>query len=204
MDEYQPSDWVSELRDAPIVARAVCVLAGVGAAVALLVVVVTLVTDRPVYWAHWLLWPGIPVLVLGAIWMMAVVIPRERAARDPHSRWWSRRYMSPEDSRRLFFAGLPTRPAKALTVLFVLFWLTGVATIPSLISGGPGRPSARCPYRLDNHGEFTCVSRHTYVHVGAAVNRFAAAVFGGFFVFESGAAAGELALRRRPRPEPTA
>jgi hypothetical protein len=204
MDEYQPSDWVSELRDAPIVARAVCGLAGLGAVVALLVVVTTLVTDRPVHWAHWLLWPGIPVLVLGGIWTAAVVIPRERAARDPLSRWWSRRFMSAEDSRRLFFAGLPTRLAKALTALFVLLVITAVATMPSLISGGPASPSHRCRYRLVEAGDYTCVSHHTYVHVGAAVNRFGAAALGGLFILESGVAAGELALRRRSRPEPTA
>ena len=149
------------------------------------------------------MWPGIPVLLLGIAWMLALVIPRERASRDPQSRWWSRRYVSAQDAGRLFFVGLPTRVANTLTAVFVLLWVTAAVTLfSSLVSGGPGRPSARCPYRLDNHGEFTCVSHRTYVHVGAAENRLAAAALGALFILQSGVAAGELARRRKSAPRP--
>jgi hypothetical protein len=193
---------MTESSDSLRVGRLVAVLTTIAAVLALFVVLLTLITDRPVHWAHWLLWPGIPILVLGQLWAMALLIPRERGARDPLSRWWSPRYVSAEDSRRLIFVGLPRALARALATLFVLLWLTAGVTFFSLLSGGPGRPSARCPYRLVDHGDFTCVSHHTYVHVGAAENRFVAAVLGGFFVLQSGVAAGEVLRRRRSKSRP--
>jgi hypothetical protein len=54
----------------------------------------------------------------------------------------------------------------------------------------------RCRYRLVNHGEYTCVSRSTYIAARDAEQRLVAGVLGGFFVVQFGSAAAELRRRR--------
>jgi hypothetical protein len=101
----------------------------------------------------------------------------------------------------LFFEGLPLRQANALLVLAFLCWLTAMTAFPSLLSGNPTSPGPGCQYRLVDHGDYSCVSRSTWLAAGAAEQRFVAGILAAFFVLHLGMAAAEL--RRRDR-EPVA
>jgi hypothetical protein len=78
----------------------------------------------------------------------------------------------------------------------LLGWVAAMTSFPSLWLGNPTSSAPGCPYRLVSHGDFTCVSRATYIHVGAAEERFVAGIVGCFFAFHLTMSAAELARRR--------
>jgi hypothetical protein len=162
-------------------------------------VVATLARDRPIGSAGLLLIPAIPAVIGGQAWAIAVQSARGLAGGRRRWRLFGPRRArgaSEEERRSGLFGDLPTSQATALKFAFVCLWLTGAITFLSLTSGGPASASSDCPYRLNSHGSYKCVSRMTYVHVGAAEQRFAAAVIGGFFAMQLGASAAELVRRR--------
>lgn len=182
--EWRP--FVLESPGALRVGSALRATSGTALAIALAVVVTTLITDRPIPHAGLLLIPAIPIVVAGQLWAIAAMVARRPSRR--------------RDPRAFFFEGLPKRAANALVAVFYGCWVTAALTFLSLTSGGPGSAGAGCRYRLESHGTFRCVSHATYVHVGAAEQRFASAVLAGFFVIHLGVSAAEL-VRRRARPQ---
>jgi hypothetical protein len=192
--EWRP--FVLDSADALRVGSAVRATAASALAISLVIVVTTLITDRPIPHAGLLLIPAIPVVAVGQLWAIAAMLARRPSRR----RGWRGRFSSvgSRGPRKFFFDGLPTRAANVLVAVFYGCWLTAVLTFLSLTSGGPASAGGACRYRLESHGTFKCVSHATYVHVGAAEQRFAAAVLAGFFVIHVGASAAEL-VRRRDR-----
>jgi hypothetical protein len=180
------------------VGSAVRTTTGSALAIALAVVVTTLVTDRPIPHAGLLLILAIPIVAGGQLWAIATMLARRPSRRSG----WRGRFSiaGSRNPRTFFFEGLPKRAANVLVAVFYGCWLTGVLTFLSLTSGGPASAGGACRYRLENHGTFKCVSHATYVHVGAAEQRFAAAVLAGFFVIHVGASAAELIRRRDHQP----
>jgi hypothetical protein len=196
--------WVTGSAAALRVSRSLCVVAGLGLAITAALILATLVLGRPVGHAGLLVIAAVPAVAAGQAWGIAILTARQPSRkvnwRAPIEQLqWPRRgrELDParRDPRRFFFEGLPLAPANALLAVAMLGWLTGMLTFPSLRSGGPTSPAAGCPYRLENHGSFTCVSRATYIHVGAAEQRFAAAILLFFFVLHLGVSAAELARR---------
>jgi hypothetical protein len=184
--------WVIGSTAAVRIGRTECVLAVVALATAATIALATLATDRPIPRVGALLFVAFPLAFAGQVWGLATLSARR-------SNW---REMRPRDPRRFFFEGLPALPATALVAVFVFGWIAGMLTFQSLTSGGPTSGVPSCPYRLVNHGSYKCVSQHTYVHVGAAEQRFAASIFAGFFAIQLGMSAAEL-RRRRATPRET-
>jgi hypothetical protein len=187
------------------VSRGACTAAAIGLAFTIAVALATLARGRPVGSANVLLVPGVLVVFAGQAWAIAVLLARRPAERRPKGPWSRRvnRVASERDPRKFFFDGLPVGQANVLAVVALLSWLAAMASFPSLASGGPTSPAPGCPYRLENHGSYKCVSRATYIHVGAAEQRFVAGILGGFLVIHLGVSAAELARRRVSASVPT-
>ncbi len=175
-------DWVTDSREALILSRATCVVAGSGLIVAVFISLAALVRGRPFDPAVWLLIPGAPAVFLGQAWGIAVLTAR----RPPVS----------GGARRFFFDGLPKLRARVLLAIAALAWISTMVALAGLRDGVPDGGSPACPYRLNNHGSVTCVSRAVYEHTGASEQRLAASVLAGFFVMQFGIAAAELTRRR--------
>jgi hypothetical protein len=169
------------------------VAAGAAAAVAAAVVLANLVRGK-VPGLTLLLVLAVPTLVAGQLWAVAIILGRKNWAEGgPPKRWFR---STEQDPRRFFFEGLPLRRANALLAIAFLSWLAAITAFPSLISGGPAAPTPRCRYRLVSHGDYTCVSRSTYISARDAEQRLVAGILCGFFVVQFGVAAAELRRRR--------
>lgn len=165
-----------------------------GFAVAAAIVIADLVRDREITGLTFLLILAVPTLAAGQIWGIAILLARQDPATAP--RGWMRRRSMERDPRRFFFKGLPLPQANALLALAFLAGVSASTAAPHFSSGTPTSPSRRCPYRLEEGGDYTCVSRSTYLAAGAASQRFATSILGAFFVIQFGIAAAELSRRR--------
>jgi hypothetical protein len=179
------------------VSRWVCRIAALGVTITAAVIIANLVRGRAVSGAAVFLVPGLPAVLMGQVWAMAILSAR----RSPHQDGTGRRgrRTRERDPRRLFFAGLRRWQATAILVLFFLGWLSGMTAFPSLRLGNPASPAPGCPYRLVSHGASTCVSHSTYLAAGAGGQRLAAGILGAFFAMQLGVTAAELARRRTGR-----
>lgn len=176
--------------------RAVCVATAVGASVAAAIVIADLVRGREITGITFLLFLAVPTLAVGQLWGIAILVARQDRATGDRPRGWMRRSME-RDPRRFFFNGLPLAQANALLAVATLAGVSASTAAPHFSSGTPTSPSRRCPYRLEEGGDYTCVSRSTYFAAGAASQRFATSIVGAFFVIQFGIAAAELSRRRR-------
>ena len=173
--------------------RGVCVATAVGVAVAATILLTNLIRAEKVAGVLGLLFLAVPALVVGQLWAIAVLLARlDRSGPSARGSRWRINTADP----RVFFEGLPPWQAFAVMVVFVLSWVAGATAFRHLGSGGPTSPAHGCPYRLVNHGEYSCVSRSTYIAAAAAEQRLASGAFLGFFVVQFGVAAAELRRRR--------
>lgn len=162
------------------------------------VAVVALIRGQPAPHVAFLLIPGIPLIAVGQLWMIAVIQSR-MPPRGKVS--WSQRPLMPSslNPRKFFFGSLGARTSAVLFAAAVGGWLLAVTAFPTLASGGPGGHTATCPYVLANHGSRTCVSRSAYQRAGAAEQRFAAGILLGFYCLHCGAAVGSRSSTDRSR-----
>jgi hypothetical protein len=163
---------------------------------AFLVGVAALIRQKPLNGVTGLLLPAIPTIAVGQLWAIALI-----SLRTPRRTSGGRDRMrasqaSRGNPRAFFFGNLPSRFGRPLLALAFLGWLSAMTAFPALIDGGPAGARDGCPYRLSNHGSYTCVSRQTYEHAGAGEQRFASGILLGFFAIHTGAALG--GLHRRP------
>jgi hypothetical protein len=161
------------------------------------VIVANLVRGQKVPGLAELLFLAFPAVVAGQLWAIAVLIARWGPSAG--GRWYRASWRS---WPREFFAGLRWWETTCVMATFFLAWLIAVTAISRLRHGGPTSPTRSCQYRLVNHGVYSCVSRSTYIAVGAAEQRLVAGVLAGFFVAHLGFAAAEL--RRRGKASATA
>ena len=170
--------------------------AAIAALVAGVIVVHTIVFDRPLPGVSALLVPGIPLLAAGQIRVVSIILGR----RPQPSGGWLRRMRAQlewnHDMHRFFFEGLSGRAANALLAVVLLSSVAAISAVPALARGNPQRGSGSCPWELDNHGVIACVSHAEYEAAGAAVQRFGGSILLVFFVIHFGALRGELARRR--------
>ena len=189
-------DWILTSNGAQRLSRAICVVAACGLIVSVSLVVFDLVYWRQLSGATILLIPAITAIAAGQIWgLMVLGARRPRNARKTRSSF-SVMARPGETTREFFFSGLPRVPSYALLTVAALGWLAAMTAWPELTIGGPASGTAACPYRLDNHGVYNCVSRRTFNHAGAASQRFASGILAGFFAIQLGISAAELARRR--------
>lgn len=169
--------WVLDSEGAIRTGRAVCVATGAGAVVAGAILLANLVHGK--IDGLGLFVPGIPILLGGQLWAIAVLVARQkRVDRGESDRWWFRKTRA---SRQWAFEGLPRWQATVLDVIGVVCVLTAIVAMLQMISyrGGPEPPTPRCHYRLRlvSYGEGTCVSRSTYLAAGAPQQRLPAGIF---------------------------
>ena len=156
-------------------------ITGVAAAVALVVVLASAISRRPIAGLQFALVPAVPVLIVGQLWTIVVM---RRLRRE-----YSGRRVFPGGTIWLSFSPLPRRTALALFVVFAAGWLSGITASSVLTKGVPSATgNLACPYMFDNNGSVTCVSKATYLLAEAAQQRLAAGVMLGFFVFYFGVA----------------
>lgn len=173
--------------------------AGVCASGALIVAIAALVRDKPLHAADLLVIPAIPVLVAGQLWVLALMGNRTpRVVGNSRGRT-AANLANQMNPRRLFFGALPDWAAYSLLGVAFLGWFLAMTCIGGISSGGPTSPTAGCPYRLNDHGTYTCVSERSYNHAGASTQRFASGILLGFFTVHTGVALSELRRRRPPR-----
>lgn len=192
------SDWRGWLARSPraqVIGRVVACGATLGAVGALLVSVAALIREKPLTGVTILLVPAIPALVVGQFWAVASIYSR---APGTSGGWRNRMRATKAMSWKpnlYFFGDLPSRFARPLLALAFLGWLSAMTAFPA--GGDPAGAGDGCPYRLDSHGSYTCVSQRTYEHTGADDQRFASGVLLGLFAIQTGAALGGL-HRRQP------
>jgi hypothetical protein len=177
------------------------VITACGLVVSVGLVLFDLIFDRQLSAADWLLIPGIPAVALGQVW--GLIVLGARHPQDVRRRWFrsSVKARPGESARRFFFEGLPKLQANGMLGIALLGWLAAMTAFPSLSSGGPASGTPGCPYRLNDHGDYRCVSHTAYDHAGAASQRFACGILAAFFSIQLGIAAAELARRRKPVSE---
>lgn len=165
---------------------------------ALLINATALIRDKPLHGIAILLLPAVPTLALGQVWMIALInarMPRRTGGWRERMRASQSLGMNP---RTFFFGDFPAKLAYPLLGLAFVGWLSAMTAFPALTDGGPSSARHGCPYTLDNHGTYTCVSKQTYEHAGAGEQRFASGILLGFFALHTGAALAGVRRRRQP------
>ena len=139
------------------------------------IVVLTLIVERPLPGVAFLLIAGIPLLIAGQVRAIAI---RLRRVGLRFGRW-----------------GLPEgRQSRALTVCA----LVAIATsFPLLLQGLAAHNQGGCTWALDDHAVFTCISKAHYERTAAAENRLVAGVFMAFYLLHYDALTGGAERRRR-------
>ena len=165
---------------------------------ALLISAIDALRDKPLPDVGILLVVAVPTVAIGQIWMIALIGNRRMGQRT--GGWRSRRPSASVsyDPRKFLFGDLPLRAGTAFLVLFLAGFLSAMSAFAASGGSEPVGSSAGCPYRLNNGGTVTCVSRDTYDHVRASIQRFPAGILLGFFSLDAGVALGGLLYRRSP------
>jgi hypothetical protein len=183
--------WLTRSPKAAAIGRVIACVAAGCASGAFLVGLLALLRDKPLSWAGVLLVPAVPALAVGQVWTIAQINARLPSSGRWRERIRMQRSMSP---RAFFFGDLSRRVAGPLLGIAFAGWLSAMTALPS--QGATAASAPGCPYRLDDHGPTTCVSKRTYEHVGAGEQRFASGILLGFFAIHTGAALGGLRFRR--------
>jgi hypothetical protein len=184
--------WNTAFRESVLIPEVLLVLDGVAGVIAFVIVVTDLAVEQPVNGVGFLLAPAIPLLFGAQLWIIVTLNARRPPQLGESSgRRFAQRRRLPE-----FFGGLSRREGTAVTAGFLLAWLSAMTATPWITNGNPAAGTARCPWRLDDHDIFTCVSHHTYLLAGASVQRFATGILLGFFVVHLGVALSDFRLRR--------
>jgi hypothetical protein len=144
----------------------------------------------------WIIVPAIPLVIAGQVCAIAALMARQRQLSLGGFR--RRRRQNAAIMRDAMFSELPSWFRRAFNVASVGFWLLAfTAILPWISRGGPGASLPGCPYVLDDHGAKTCVSHATYLHAGAADQRFAAGLLTFFFLMHAATAWNTRAKIRR-------
>jgi Protein of unknown function (DUF2510) len=186
--------WIAS-RSANRVSGVIAILASIAAVVCAAIIVADLVRQRPINNLTGLLFVGVPLLVAGQLWAIAVA----QARRPPGGRGgarsrWRRGGTSTSwgSARQMFFGRLDPRLVALFLGLAFLGWLAAMTAIPYIFDGNPAGPGGGCLYRLADHGTYTCVSRGTYEQAGAGLQRFVTGILLAFYSVHAGAAIGRL------------
>lgn len=189
--------WLARSPRAGFIGRVVFYAAATCAVGAFLVNMTALIRDKPTPGLTILLLPAIPTVAVGQLWTIAQInarMPRRTGG------WWNRMRgnrslgMNP---RKFFFGDVSARFAVPFFGLAIVGWLSGMTAFAAVSNGGPAGAAPGCPYRLQNHGTYTCVSKHAYEHAGAGEQRIASGVLLFFFSLHSGVALAAVRRRRQ-------
>jgi hypothetical protein len=188
--------WIAESRAAHRVSAVIAALAGCGLLATVSVIIAVTVRGRPIPGLAAALFAGVPLLIVGQVWMIALIKARQPPrAQTRRARWragFDEQVRAVRSPLRFFFGGLDLRVGLVLVGLFFAGWLVAATAFPGLRNGGPAGSGGGCRYRLNQHGSYTCVSKGTYESAVAAEQRLAAGVLLGFFSAHTGVALGRI------------
>jgi hypothetical protein len=179
------------------VARAIVAACGGSAAVCVVIIVLTLVRQRPLpvltaLFVPWLL-TVFAAMVAFAIWTASRPrpddLPRGVSLSTRPVRLWGR---SP-------LAELSNGRKAAVLAVVACGMVAFVSTIPALRFGWPAAPTESCQYRLSSKANETCVLRADYERAQLAQQRLMASIDLMLFAGFGGAALAELRPRSRRR-----
>jgi hypothetical protein len=188
-------------RGAAILGRWIMVLAGCGAVAAFTIGLLAPVRGRPLPGASWLLVLGAPLLLAGQGWGIAwlrIWNPAAGRVRSARTRWRNRTQAPLMPS----LGPLSTRARVVVATTALFGWASALTAWPALGGGSPTSPTDACPYRLMNHGSYTCVTQSTYLNAGVAGQRFAAGILLFFFAGQTALAFAGLLSQRQVRQGP--
>ncbi|HEY8717015.1 DUF2510 domain-containing protein [Pengzhenrongella sp.] len=189
-------DWLIGSSTAVLFGRLAMAVAGSGAVLATAVVLLTVVRARPLHGLGAVLIVAVPALVAGQVWCLAVQEARFPARGKGSSRPGIAAKTRRANAQQMAFGPLPRRAVQVLKIIHTLAFLAAMSAVPFIWRGGPSGGTPECPHPLNNHGTLRYVSLTTYQHAGAGEQRFAAAVFVGFFVLHLACAWSEIIRRR--------
>ena len=116
-------------------------ITGVAAAVALVVGVMSAISQRPIPGLRIAVVPAAAVLLVCQVWVITVLNRR-------HPGLWLRlRPLGFGEARELFFSPLPPGVVRGILALFALGWLSAATAVPYLATGVPSTGTQACPYR---------------------------------------------------------
>jgi hypothetical protein len=144
-------------------ARGVMAITGVAAAVALVVVVVSAISERPVPGLRIALGPAVAVLVVGQIWVVIVLITRRRGG------WRRLRPLGLGEWTELYFSPLPRGIVLGIFAVFAIGWLSAATAVLALTNGAPSAGTAACQYPAYYHGSMVCLSKSAWQRAVAAL-----------------------------------
>jgi hypothetical protein len=139
---------------------------GVAAAVALVVVVLSAISERPVPGLRIAVVPAAAVLVLGLLWVFIVYNRRRQGLWRPFGR---------RESMVLLFSPLPRHIYLGIFVVFAIGWLSAVISAVVLANGVPSAGRPACTYPAYYHGSMVCISKSAWLAAVAAEGGGAAA-----------------------------
>jgi hypothetical protein len=178
-----------------LIDRLVVRAAGGCLSVATVIVLVTLLTDRPIPDIELLLIPGVPILFAGQLWAIFLLNSRLPWPRGSWLSRWSAQVHAQRSLRTVLFGSLSNTLAFGLIVVIVLGWLAAMLSFPGLLQGNPADPMPGCPWPLMSHGFVNCVSQARYQDAGASGERFASGILMFFFGMHFGVAYNDLVRR---------
>jgi len=196
-DRHGWQRWLMYSRAARRCGNVIIAAAASAAAVSFAVSVKALLADRPTTGLTLLLFPAVPILAAGQIWMIAWMNLRHGG---PGGSWRQRSGVRTgaaqwPNPRTIILGRIGPKIGNGLLALAFTGWLLGMTAFPAIAGGGPAGSGGGCRYRLDNHGSYTCVSERAYHHAGAGEQRFAASIMLAFFAVQTGAALGGRRLQ---------
>jgi hypothetical protein len=160
---------------------------GVGAVIAVAVIITNLVRRAAVPGLAPLLVAAVPVVFAGQVWMIGLALDRFGTGRVP-----LRTAMNPW----AMWQRLTANPDRRLGVVFIVLvvggWLTAMTAFPAFEHGDPAPPTPDCRYPLEQHGSTVCASAAEYQRAGAGEQRFLAGILLCFLALHTSAALGGI------------
>jgi len=151
-------------------------LVGIGAAIAALVLVVSVIVERPLPAVSFLLLPGIPLLAIGQIRVAGLHV-RQRPITGSWLQRSTEQQRIKSEERTELIERLPPQTQRAIRIANIVGIIAFATSFIFLLAGDPTQGQGGCPYGLDNHGDITCISQFYYDAIGAALNRLVASTF---------------------------
>jgi hypothetical protein len=192
-DQTSSNSWILTSPTSLIIERVLAVVEGCAVLVCGAVVLHAVLVDRPIDGLQPLLLVGLPLLVVGQLWL--IIVGNSRG----FLRFGSQMGERPErtSGEQLLLGGLPRQGRVVFLGVTSLVGLAVATAVPGIIKRNPGVPRPACPWPLVNHGTVTCVSHAAYLHAGSSIQRFVVGILMEFFLYHLFAMVSEI-RRRRP------
>jgi hypothetical protein len=193
------SRWRRWFLHSPVARRiglAVAMLEGLGVLVAIVLLVTVVVEGRVLPGLGLLTLPTALLVAIGIAWAASWLVLWQAAEAVTPRRGWTFIRGALTGGRESATGSWAVRVQRVLGLIFVGGWIAGFASFPSTSAGVPTTGDVGCPYRLDDHGAYSCVSAERYGEVEAAEQRRTLGWALGVLTFGLGVALGGVTEQR--------